>query len=768
MLSSKTVTRWYGGVLVSLFLVLCLTGQTNASGVVSMDDFTPAQLALLGIREPSFNAVMMELLVEVAKVKNASKVVLPPGVHRIDQPIHLRNVENLTIDGQGATFIFTSHEAGLRISNATNLTLRNLVIDYDPLPFTQGVIIGSEPSGKWYDVRIDAGYPKDDQLLSQFRQYALDMIVMDPQTRAIKKGTPNFKRTYQIERIADDVLRLWFPNQAKNTYIVEGDRVVLEYRNENPAINLNGVQDSLFENITIHSSPHMGILELSGGGGNTYRNIQITPGPIPAGAVAERLFSVNADAFHSGAMERGPVLEDCLFEMMGDDAINIKGSFVYVVGAIDDELILASRKSGSIPAQVGDTLQLVNASTLEILGQVQLLELTPVVDADLLAKARSLWQNIKGSPPSPGVYRARVDTPVALKPGDLAVSLSRSGAGAIVRNCTIRGNRARGMLIKSPGVLIENNTLESISLAGITIMPETEWMEGPIPFDVVIRGNVLKNMGVSDLGHLLQIPHGGSAIAVLINDRGRAPKDSQGIRNVVIEDNVIENPTCAAITLYNITEAVVRNNHITQGSGDSIRIFYSDQVELENNTVNGVPFQMHSPQKDDNLVERGDFEAYVAGRAPDNWELWERERGMATMWIDDSTAHSGEKSLLVVNTDTQDWSVHYPGIPDRKTTEPLYIGPNQALYVSVALRIEGEPGITGGLDIQLHSSLDEEPQTRSYLVPAGVKFQGNTDWIVLEDVVFTRPDTLCLRVRLSGKGTGKIWFDDVVVRPLDL
>src|SRR5690606_7979763 len=108
-----------------------------------------------------------------------------------------------------------SRDAGLHIASARGLTLKNLTIDYDPLPFTQGTIVNIDPSGKWYDVRIDPGYPQDDELLHLFRHHGVDMMVMDPQVRAIKAGTPNFMRTNQVDRLTEDVLRLWFPNQPR-------------------------------------------------------------------------------------------------------------------------------------------------------------------------------------------------------------------------------------------------------------------------------------------------------------------------------------------------------------------------------------------------------------------------------------------------------------------------------------------------------------------------------------------------------------------------
>ncbi|HHV44346.1 MAG TPA: hypothetical protein GXX57_06740 [Firmicutes bacterium] len=170
---------------------------------------------------------------------------------------------------------------------------------------------------------------------------------------------------------------------------------------------------------------------------------------------------------------------------------------------------------------------------------------------------------------------------------------------------------------------------------------------------------------------------------------------------------------------------------------------------------------------EENLVQNGDFEAFAVGETPESWELWERERGLGQIYVDDSTSFSGNKSLLIHNTGTKDWSAHYPGIPDNRTTDPLPVGGNQALYVSVAIKVEGDDQTWGALDIQQHSSPDENAQTRSYLYPSGTRVRGNTDWVLLEDVIVTDPDTVCIRVRLSGGGTGKVWFDDVVVRPAD-
>lgn len=749
---AMAVLKHFHTLLLGLFLVFNATSRAAAS-------------------EPWFDEAALERAVVSARIQGTPEVVIPPGVHRMSRQVNIRAVENLVIDGQGATLLFTSRDAGLHIASARGLTLKNLTIDYDPLPFTQGTIVNIDPSGKWYDVRIDPGYPQDDELLHLFRHHGVDMMVMDPQVRAIKAGTPNFMRTNQVDRLTEDVLRLWFPNQPRNPTIADGDPVVLEYRSEKPALTLIDVSDSLFENLTIHSSSHMGILELQGGGGNIYRNVRITPGPPPQGALRERLFSVNADAFHSGAMERGPLLENCLFEMMGDDGINIKGSFVFVVDTVDSGLILASRTGGSIAMDVGDTLQLVDGASFDVRGNARLTKLTPTSDPDLIERARRLWQNIKGFPATPGLFRAEIEPWTALRPGDLVVSLSRSGQGAVIRGCTIRGNRARGMLVRAPGARIENNTLANISIAGITVMPESEWMEGPIPFDVVIKGNLLTNMGISDPGYLVQLPHGGAAIAVLINDRSRPSRNSRAITNVTIEENVIRSPALTGIQVYNTTGAVLRNNEIWQEEGEGVRVDHSTDVQLVDNRRNGSPLALPASPGTaaaENLVQDGGFETFPAGAAPSLWELWEREPGKAEMRVDDTASFSGSKSLFIHNTGTEDWSAHYPGIPRSSgAPAPLPIGGSQALYVSVAIKIEGNHRTWAALDIQQHSSPGEEPQSRSYLTPASTRLRGSTDWIVVEGRVLTHPDTVSIRIRLSGGGPGKVWFDDVIVRPVE-
>jgi len=62
----------------------------------------------------------------------------------------------------------------------------------------------------------------------------------------------------------------------------------------------------------------MGFHENFGGGGHIYRRVKIVRKPGSRG-----LMSLNADGFHSYALEQGPTLEDSEIAFTGDDFLNL-------------------------------------------------------------------------------------------------------------------------------------------------------------------------------------------------------------------------------------------------------------------------------------------------------------------------------------------------------------------------------------------------------------------------------------------------------------
>jgi hypothetical protein len=93
----------------------------------------------------------------------ARHVVVPPGRYRVSprnrEHLVLRGLRDVEIIADGVEMVCTETTRALTISRCTNVVLRGLVIDYDPLPFTQGRITAISADRQKYAVELFDGYP---------------------------------------------------------------------------------------------------------------------------------------------------------------------------------------------------------------------------------------------------------------------------------------------------------------------------------------------------------------------------------------------------------------------------------------------------------------------------------------------------------------------------------------------------------------------------------------------------------------------------------
>jgi hypothetical protein len=62
------------------------------------------------------------------------------AIYRINRPLAFKAINGFELNGNGAQLINTTRGSTLAISACSHVTIRDLTIDYDPLPFTQGTI----------------------------------------------------------------------------------------------------------------------------------------------------------------------------------------------------------------------------------------------------------------------------------------------------------------------------------------------------------------------------------------------------------------------------------------------------------------------------------------------------------------------------------------------------------------------------------------------------------------------------------------------------
>ena len=94
------------------------------------------------------------------------RIVVPPGQYRVTphdrQHLVLRNLKDIQVIADDVEMICTETTRALTISHCTNVTVRGLMIDDDPLPFTQVRISAFGPGKTNAEIELFAGYPPAD------------------------------------------------------------------------------------------------------------------------------------------------------------------------------------------------------------------------------------------------------------------------------------------------------------------------------------------------------------------------------------------------------------------------------------------------------------------------------------------------------------------------------------------------------------------------------------------------------------------------------
>jgi hypothetical protein len=83
--------------------------------------------------------------VAAARQRHAARLTIPPGVYRFDtiaNNFHLLvdNVSDLTIDGQGAEFVFAQAWYGIGVGHVRRVLIKNLTVDYEPRVASLGIV----------------------------------------------------------------------------------------------------------------------------------------------------------------------------------------------------------------------------------------------------------------------------------------------------------------------------------------------------------------------------------------------------------------------------------------------------------------------------------------------------------------------------------------------------------------------------------------------------------------------------------------------------
>ena len=461
-------------------------------------------------------------------------------IFRMNRPyakgLDLSNLSDVTVSAKGVTLLCEGIMEPVSIIKSKDILLQGLTIRYVRPPFTQGKIIDVKEG--YYDVLLDPDTPLS-KGASNCRIAFWDVTRqrLDPDQRRPENRN---------EIVAPGILRI---HASVDPKYVGNIAIIYHTFHSRPAIFINESANIVLKDVTIHNHPGMGVV------GNKSRNIAmrgLRVVPLPGKKLA-----TNTDATHFTNCRGTVEFENCLFSCQGDDATNLHNYYYHVERIPEDPASAYLKVEVTTHSQLqdspeeGDMMEIVDLASMNVITSRKVLKVENDIEA-----LRSF---------------VTFDSPLPKFEGEIAAINVSALPSLVMRGCHISTHRARGVLIKTRNVLVENCTIEETTLSAIHIGVEKYWDEGPGSENVIIRGNRFVRCG-----------YGGSCSGVLINCECEKPELSRVHNNILIENNVIENETeLPDVIVSGARKVVMRGNVFSRPKEQAVLCKDSERVVFE-------------------------------------------------------------------------------------------------------------------------------------------------------------------------------------------
>lgn len=472
-----------------------------------------------------------------AQAKGDKLILIPKGRYhlRADGNPLRRNVlfpvtrtDGLTIRGQGAELMMSGIAGIFSFTECQNITVEGLTVDWEHPAFSQGTVTAS--SSRQFDVQIENGFPvQGGEPVGAFMSY-------DPATRRPDGGNLDvYDAVEKTELLSPQVLRV---HLKRNVPVKVGTLLVLRHKVYGPGVfRFHRCADVRVSDVTVFTVPGMALT------GGVSTNISLKRFNVLLRPDSGRMMSATADATHFGGCKGTVTLEDCTFEGMGDDGVNVKsGLYLTVVERADDHTVLCRHnlKMADVP-DPGDVLELSHPETL-----------LPFASSHVRTAGLDAF--------SENLHRVAFveELPAELRPGDVLGNASRTPK-LRMRRCTVRANRARGVLCQTRDAVIEDCTFQYCTGPGVLVMTEiTHFHESIGTRNVTVRNNLFDNCNQG-------AATAEAALAALAWLKNNAYPPKPGVhREVTFEGNRITGSANSAIFAVAVDGLTIRSNIIQQ------------------------------------------------------------------------------------------------------------------------------------------------------------------------------------------------------------
>lgn len=413
--------------------------------------------------------------VNLASEQNPVQLLFENGTYDLmpsddnSHAIEMVDANGVLWDGQDAEFLIHNPAVGfLSLLKCENTIIKDFSVDYETLPFSQGVVTNVDVPNGFFEFTVDDGFPLPTQ--SHFMNAQKRWGMIKNADGSLKRGSPNLiSHLNFFQFVAPKTYQYNQPPSVLNTIDVGDYFVHIARYNGKTIIRNNGGKNLTYLNVTAYTSP--------AGGFNARNSEEWNVIDCQIKLKEGRVHTLNADAMHVNGGKIAPWVENSLFEGFADDCLNLKYA-KRVIKVIHNSTELTVENK----VEVGENMEFYNPRDGILLGSATV---TNVV-------------NLGGNQ-----FKITLSNPInittILDPDhqltDKAFIESQSNQSFIFKNNIVRNSRRHGILIQNKFALIENNLFQNISSSGIAIQNGVDWGEGFRATDIVINNNTFLNCG---------------------------------------------------------------------------------------------------------------------------------------------------------------------------------------------------------------------------------------------------------------------------------
>ena len=474
----------------------------------------------------------------------------------------------MVVNGNGCKILITNPRIGfLGVNNCSNIIVEGFTVDYDPLPYTQGVVThnfftsNDMPKELAIEFQVDAGYPAptnanyiDSNAVNIARRWG---TVMDP-THPGRGADDSYAAciyTNVVQTNTNGAFKVYlqFTNEAKSIQPGALWNMISRW-NGSPVFNAFQSYQVTFLNNTNYASAGA---SYSGRYSPLVSEINDQIGLPPPGAMAPRLRSSNADGGYFVDSRIGPWVQGCNFTALSDDTANPNISPFIITNApaqptntfaVYQNAEAATPPTTLIPfeAEVGDVVLFFNPTNGLVFDRATITAVN--------------LPNITFDHAIANVVAGAYDTNTLLIDQTLNTS-------AVYLNNQFSNSRQHGIYCRADNTLIAHNSISGLELSAIAAFPAmtSTFLNLFVPTNVVILDNILSDCSYSELALSNNIPTQEPAFALVEFHNATISSDdvTSGfeISGIRILYNAFLNWRRAPLTLHNATDVNVIGNY---------------------------------------------------------------------------------------------------------------------------------------------------------------------------------------------------------------